>query len=291
MRKEVQSVRQLIVYADMEGASGIFDRSKEACRHAEMYPGGTLWREYGRACITSDVLAVCEAAADFGIDDILLYDAHYAGCAEHNVMLEKLPEKVRVFDVPNREFHWRRIRGQAEWEPYGIVTVGQHARFGEPDAYFAHTIQSPPIKAFWVNQKHIAEIGTAVLSFRGTPCLAKSGCAASHREAKELASTVSCITVKDKRRGWEPSPQETYPLIYSGVLDALQKAGEKLPALMDGACRCSMELTEGFRFAAPESIPWKGSFAERTAVWEAPYFEMAMELFNEVRACIVSEQS
>jgi D-aminopeptidase len=47
---------QIIVYADMEGASGIFDRNSDAVIH-----GSSLWREYGRKFITSDVLAVCQA--------------------------------------------------------------------------------------------------------------------------------------------------------------------------------------------------------------------------------------
>lgn len=55
--------------------------------------------------------------------------------------------------------------GQADWNPYGLITVGQHARYGEPDAYFPHTIQSPPIKELTLNGVHIAEIGMAVLNF------------------------------------------------------------------------------------------------------------------------------
>lgn len=195
-------MKQLIIVADMEGASGIFERNREASWHEEWGTGTTLWRDYGRDCITSDVLAVCDAANKFGIDEILLYDSHCAGFAEFNVKLEKLPPNVKVFDVPNREFHWRRIRGQALWNPFGIITVGQHARYGEENAYFPHTIQSPPLKAFWVNGKHIAEIGNAVLNFPGTPYIANIGCVASHKEARELSAEVSCITVKDKQKGW-----------------------------------------------------------------------------------------
>ena len=84
-------MKQLIVVADMEGASGIFDSNKEACWHEEMFPENPLWRSYGRPCITSDVLAVCSAATEMGIDEILLLDMHYAGCREYNVELEKLP--------------------------------------------------------------------------------------------------------------------------------------------------------------------------------------------------------
>lgn len=279
-------MKQLILFADMEGASGIFESNAEACYPDEVYKKSDLWRTYGRRCITSDVLAVCNAALEYGIDEILLYDGHYAGCAEFNVILDELPKNVRVFDVPQRCFYWRRIRGQAAWEPFGIITVGQHARYGEPNAYFAHTIQTPPIKAFWVNGKHIAEIGSAVLNFQRTPYIANVGCAASHKEARELSENVSLITVKDKLRGWEPTCEETYPIIFNGVLNALRDHENKTPVQIEGRCECSLELVEPYYFEAPEHISWKGTFEKSKALWEAPYFEIASELFNEVRACI-----
>ncbi len=283
-------MKQLIVCADMEGASGIFEHNVQALYPAELYDKSSLWQDYGRGALTSDVLAVCQGANDAGADEILLYDGHFAGCREFNVLLDRLPDNVRVFDVPNREFYWRRIRGQAAWEPWAIVTVGQHARYGEPDAYFPHTIQSPPIKAFWVNGLHLAEIGTAVTAFRGTPYAANVGCAASHREARELCETVSCITVKDKAKGWEPTPEETFPLIRTGVRDALLDIAHKKPFQMEGPCQCALEVCEGFLFDPPAHFPWKGSFSPRRAEWEAVSPEIAMELFHVVRACIVPEE-
>lgn len=273
--------KQLIIVSDMEGASGIFDENREAIFH-----GSDLWASYGRDCMTSDVLAVCEAANACGIEDILYYDGHFAGMPEFNTKLEKLPGNVRVFDTPDRCFFWRRIRGQAQMQPFGIITVGQHARYGEPDAYFAHTIQSPPIRSLYVNGIHVAEIGMAVLSFDQTPYLANIGCAASMKEARELSPTITCIPVKDKGRGWEPSPAETYPLIVQGVTEAIQGAAERPPVAFEEPCVLSMELMDGFCFAPPPHISWKGSFTPTRAEWEAPTVAIGLELFNDVRTCI-----
>lgn len=273
--------KQLIVFDDMEGASGIFESNRAAVAH-----GSDLWRSYGRNCLTSDVLAVCNAANDSGVDEIMLYDGHFAGDPEYNVLLDRLPSNVHVFDVPDRCFDWRRIRGQAAREPYGLITVGQHARYGEKNAYFPHSIQTPPIKRILVNGLNVAEIGSFVMNFCGTPYLANIGDQASHKEALELSDTVSCISVKDKEKAWEPAPEETYPLIYNGVCDALQNIEKKKPLVIDGWCHCSMELVDGYRYQAPKEIPWKGTFSENVATWEAPYIEIAWELFNEVRAYI-----
>lgn len=277
--KGVRIMKQLIILADMEGASGIFESNREACWHEEFYPQNTLWRSYGRKCITSDVLAVCKAAIDMGIDDILLYDMHFAGCEEYNSELDKLPSQVRIFDLPERRVLWSRIRGQAATDPFGIITVGQHARNGESNAYFPHTIHTPPLESFYINGIHVAEIGEGVMCFCDVPYLANIGCAASHKEALELSSNVTCITVKDKARLWEPAPEETYPLIYEGVKEAIRDYDNKTPYPYQDHCVCELNLTEEYYYDAPDSFPWKGTFEDRKAIWETHDIETALSLF------------
>ena len=274
-------MKQLIIIADMEGASGIFEHNASWCWH-----GGDDWREYGRNCITSDVLAVCNAAIDFGIDDILLYDGHFAGNTEFNVVLEKLPRIVRVFDVPDRCFDWRRIRAQALLDPFGLITVGQHARYGTPDAYFPHTIQSPPIKNFLFSGTHIAEIGNGVLSFHNARYLANIGCQASMKEAMELSDRIVTIPVKDKAKQWEPSPDETYELIYAGVVKALLQAQNAKDIYLEPPFVFSMELCDGYVFDTNADISWKGTVTVNKSEWIAPSVEIGIELFNYVRELI-----
>lgn len=271
-------MKQLILYADMEGASGIFDSNK-----SWILNGQDDWRKFGRDCITSDTLAVCNAAIDFGIDDILLYDTHFAGNDEFNIKLEQLPDKVRVFDIPNRCFFWRRIRGQALQEPFGLITLGQHARFGEQNAYFPHTIQSPPIKKFLVNGKHIAEVGMAVLNFDNTPFLANIGCQASMKEALELSTNIVTIPVKNKEHGWEPSAKDTYSLIYEGTIKALEQAKYAQTVHFESPYEFVLELLDGFIFDTEAPLTWKGSMSKMTATWVAPSVEIGLELFNFVR--------
>ena len=277
--------KQLIVVSDMEGASGIFDQDKKL-----LINGQEEWRKYGREKMTSDILAVCEAANEYGIDEILYYDGHFAGMAEFNVLVEELPSNVKLFDVPDRKFLWRRIRGQAQLNPFGIITVGQHARYGEKDAYFPHTIQSPPIKGFWVNGKHIAELGMAVLSFQGVKYLANIGCAASEKEAKELTDKVKHISVKDKSRDWEPPIEETYPIIKEGALEALENVDKAEGVVFEPPYHFKMELCEGHYFEEPENISWKGSFDREEATWEAPSVEVGLEIFNHGRGQIISAE-
>lgn len=270
--------KQLIIISDMEGVSGIFDKDVKM-----LINGDKEWREHGRKRMTSDILAVCEAANEFGIDEILFYDGHYAGNPEFNVLLDQLPSNVKVFDVPDRCFFWRRIRGQAQINPFGIITVGQHARYGEENAYFAHTIQSPPIKALWLNGVHIAEIGMAVLSFQGAKYIANVGCEASKKEAKELSEKVKHISVKDKSRKWEPSIEETYPIIKKGVLEALKESSDAEGVTIESPYTFKLELCDGYCYEKLYTFSWKGTFSKKEAIWEAPSVEIGLEIFNYVR--------
>ena len=276
-----KTVKQLIIIADMEGASGIFERNS-----TWMWNGHIDWREYGRECITSDVLAVCNAAIEYGIDDILLYDMHFAGNPEFNVILEKLPSIVRVFDVPDRCFDWRRIRGQASQNPFGLITVGFHARCDTPDAYFPHTIESPPIKNILINGIHISCLGNAVMSFYDVPFLANVVCQGSMQEAVELSEKVINIPVKDKSKKWEPSYKETYPLIYAGTLKALNQANAIKKITIKAPYLFSIELWNGFVFDTDTKITWAGTVTPKKAEWKAPTIEIGIELVDYVRELI-----
>ena len=282
-KEHANMTKQLIIVCDMEGASGIFERNKK-----ELWHGSPEWRAQGRKRLTSDVAAVCQAANECGIDDILIYDGHYAGDEEPNLIMENLPANARLFDTYHRCFDWRRIRGQAQQQPYGLVTVGQHARSGEPDAYFPHTIQTPPIAEVRLNGIHIAEIGQGVVSFSGVKYVANIGCNASMKEARELVPSVVAIPVKDKAKGWEPSPEETFPLIKEGVAQALRDIDKRQAFDIDGPCTFSMKVTDGYKFQLPDSLSWQGTMRADEATWEAPSAEMGLEIFNYVRACIVN---
>jgi len=277
--------KQLIIYADMEGASGIFDHNSGAVIH-----GSPLWREYGKKCITSDVLAVCQAANDCKIDEVLIYDGHYAGDPEYNILIDELPNNIKLFDTWNRCFDWRRIRGQADLEAFGLITVGQHARYGENDAYFPHTIQSPPIKSLSVNNKNIAEIGMCVYSFCGIKYIANIGCTASMAEAKEISRQVTCIPVKDKKRKWEPDYSETFSIIKENVIKAINDIENKETIEIDEPCFFKMTTCDNFIFKEPEKITWKGTFLDKEAYWEAPTVEIGFELFNYIRNCIIKNE-
>jgi len=80
--------RQLYILCDLEGASGISRANWDALKH-----GSDLWRSDGRALVTSDVKAVCEAANEFGIDEIIIDDEHDGGKARAEPACERAPSE------------------------------------------------------------------------------------------------------------------------------------------------------------------------------------------------------
>lgn len=271
----------MVIISDMEGASGIFESDQKLLKH-----GSDEWSRIGRKYMTSDLLAVCEAVNEFGVDEIFYYDSHYAGNSEPNVIVDLLPDNLVMADVEDRCFYWRRIRGQAEINPIGLITIGQHARNGEEHAYFAHTIQSPPIKEERLNGIHIAEIGFSVLNFHDIPYVANVGCAASEKEARELNPNITHVSCKSKKDNWEPSTDVTYPIIKEGIINALSDLENKMKTIIDGPYRFEMKLMEGYYFDQTKSISWKGTVENETATWESPDVEIGLELFNYVRELI-----
>jgi len=237
--REDMAKRQLYVLCDMEGGSGISPDNKQA-----MYYGSERWQTEGREYITSDVLAVCEAASGFGIDEIILNDSHDYGKREPNVLMEKLPENVRLVrrpHLPGKPRHM--VRG----EPFGMVIVGQHAMYGG-GGFAPHTIQSPPIGCITLNDIPVGEIGLELALFMGTRLLAIVGEQAAVNEARQLCPAAIGVPVKSLESNWYPSAQEMQSEIRSGVSDALRHRDEMSGLHLNPPFRFSLEPTNDYFF-------------------------------------------
>ena len=264
--------KQLYILCDLEGASGISDVNRKA-----MYHGSELWRSEGRALVTSDVKAVCDAANEFGIDEIIIEDEHDNGKRESNLLVTDLPGNARVLRRPHLPGKQRKvIRGQ----PYGMVFVGQHAMHGG-GGFAPHTIQSPPIGGVTVNGIRVGEIGLELAQFMGAPLLAVVGEEAAVAEAKVLCPRVVGIPVKSLEKDWFPSADETRPAIRRGVLDALRARDRASGLDLKPPFRFTLTPTDGYVFDPAKKMPvrwlmrlfffriYGGRLTEREASWEA----------------------
>jgi D-aminopeptidase len=263
--------RQLYILCDLEGASGISPANRKTMHH-----GSELWRSEGRALVTSDVKAVCDAANEFGIDEIIIEDEHDNGKREPNLLVTSLPSNARVLRRPHLPGKARKVvRG----EPYGMVFVGQHAMHGG-GGFAPHTIQSPPIGTVTINGIRVGEIGLELAQFMGAPLLAVVGEEAAIAEAKALCPRVVGIPVKSLEKNWFPSADETRPAIRRGVLDALRTRTEATGLDLKPPFRFTLTPADGYVFDLQKKMllrwltrffffrVYGGKLAEREAAWE-----------------------
>ncbi|MDD4903266.1 MAG: M55 family metallopeptidase [Candidatus Bipolaricaulis sp.] len=263
--------KALYILCDVEGASGISRANWNALRH-----GSDLWRSEGRALITSDVKAVCEAANEFGIDEIIIDDEHDGGKREPNLLLEQLPGNVRVLRRPHLPGKARKsFRGQ----PFGMIFVGQHAMCGG-GGFAAHTI-APHIGAIAVNGLRVGEIGLELASFMGSPLLALVGEEAAVAEARTLCPHLVGIPVKSQEKSWFPAAEETHAMIRRGTIRALRERETATGLHLTPPFRFTLSPADGYVFDGKSKMPmrwlvWlvffrlsKGRLTEHEASWEA----------------------
>ena len=271
----------------MEGASGISPENRVAMRH-----GSDLWRSQGRSLITSDVAAVCDAAAAFGIDEILLNDAHDYGMREPNVLVGKLPENVRLVRRPYLPGKPRRM---ARGALCGMVIVGQHARFGG-GGFAPHTIQSPPIGRVTLDGIEVGEIGLELALFMGTPLLAVIGEEAAVEEGRALCANAVGVPVKSLEKDWFPSAQDTRTSIQEGVLEALRRQSEMSGLTLESPHRFTLEPADGYRFRPAKRSPScvlsrfilrrlsRGTITEAKASWQTKTIVGGLYALHSARA-------
>ena len=264
------SKRQVYVLCDIEGASGISLANKGAMVH-----GSADWKQYGRSLITSDVQAVCTAINEFGIDEIIINDAHDNMKRTPNVLPDELPSNVRILRRPSLPGKPGRVIRD---EPFGMVIVGQHAMAGG-GGLTPHTI-AWPFAEIIINDLRVGEIGIELASFMGTRLLAVIGEQAAINEAHALCPTCVGVPVKSLESGWFPSAEEMHPIIREKTLEALQHREEmtglhlKAPFRFEMRPHESLFLNRDKRFFLRTLMRYivfnrcKGTMTENAVTWE-----------------------
>jgi len=230
--------RRLYVLCDIEGASGISPENREAMTH-----GSAAWTSQGRPFITSDVKAVCEAAVEYGVDEIILNDSHDNGHRTPNVLPGELPRNVRLVRRPYLPSKPRRMAGS---NLYGIVIVGQHAMAGG-GGFSPHTI-TWQFGEVSINNLRVGEIGIELAMFMEVPLLAIIGEQAAVAEAQAICPSCVGVPVKSLENDWFPTANQMRTIIQEKTLEAL-KHHEKMTGLqLEAPYRFRLRPHEKLRF-------------------------------------------
>lgn len=264
-----ETKKRLYILCDMEGASGISKANRQAMVH-----GSDLWRSEGRAMVTSDVRAVCEAANEFGIDEIIIEDEHDGGKRLSNLLVTNLPANAHVLRRPHLPGKARKVVGG---EPFGMVFVGQHAMAGG-GGFAPHTV-APYIGTVTLNGTRVGEIGLELAAFAGAKLLAVVGEEAAIAEARALCPRVVGIPVKSLEKSWFPSADETHEGIRRRTLEALRLHDQATGLHFVPPFRFTMTPADGHVFDPEKKMPlrWLARLALRRGNGRLTWSEASWE--------------
>lgn len=213
---------KVLIAVDMEGISGVVDRS-----HVN-----STSSEYARFrhIMTADVNAAVRRAVSAGATEVIISDGH--GGAK-NILVEELDAAAHLHTGNRTKL--QMIRG-LDKSVDGVLFIGYHAMNGAENAILSHTMSSAKIGELRINGRPTGEFGlnAAVAGFYGVPAIMISGDQTACAEAKSFVSGLQTAVVKTahSRSSAECLPiSESRALIEATAAKAVRKLAEgKAPA-------------------------------------------------------------
>lgn len=166
---------RILLGVDGEGISQISD-------HRECWPAYPQYWTVGRSKFTADLVAAARGLLRGGASEVLVFDGHGDG-TWHNVLIDQLPEGVRMFNSGSDAFD--------SW-----FQVGAHSRCGTPNGFISHT--NVPYFRVAINGNLATESHLEALEWGSLP-IGITGDAALDPELDDFLSGVPFLPVKRSR--------------------------------------------------------------------------------------------
>lgn len=176
--------KRLYISADIEGVAGVVSK-------AQTGPVGFEYQE-ARQWMTNEVIAVCEAATEVGVEEIVVSDSH--GNAQ-NLLPDRLPSGVKLVRG------WPRPLGMMQGIEMGryeaAIFVGYHVGAGAMTGVLPHT-NTGAFRAVKVNGRPASEtlLNAGVAAHFGVPVILATGDDAYTRHVADLIDGIETATVK-----------------------------------------------------------------------------------------------
>lgn len=177
--------KRLYISADIEGVAGVVTQQQTTITGFEF--------QQAREWMTNEVLAVCEAAFESGVKEIVVSDSHGSG---QNLLLNTFPRGVQIVRS------WPRPLGMMEGIDHGkfdaAVLLGYHTGASDMRGVLAHTLSSRAFRDISFNGSSVSEtiISAAIASHFCVPIIMASGDDAYTEHAQSVFKDVEVATVK-----------------------------------------------------------------------------------------------
>lgn len=237
-------MNKLYISADIEGVSGIVDWKET--------DNGDFQSAYFRAQMTREVKAACEAAAEAGVTDVLVKDAHGTG---RSIDPSALPRNACILRS------WTKdplvMMGGFDSSFEGVFFIGYHSMAGSGGNPLSHTmdlnvqelrINGRPVSEFVINAYTAASMGVPVLLLTGDRELCET--------AKEYNPNLVTVPVSE---GIGNGSVSIHPDL----------AAERIKA---AAASVLAEDPSTFRFPLPDSFDVSIVYKQHYRAYKASYF-------------------
>jgi D-amino peptidase len=235
----VKRVKSVYMFTDLEGVAGVDDwdpRNRDYGAQAK----GVAERTEMQRLLTGEVNAAAEGLFAAGVEEVLVVDGHGAG---RTILVEELIPGVEIGRGAERPYWLIGISPRFD----ALVQVGMHAMAGTPNACLAHT-QSRGY-TYRINGRELGEMEQAALlaGELGIPWVFTSGDAHACKEAEGWVPGMVTAPVK---RGLSlncaihMSPADARALIRERVQEAVARAGEIAPLMLEGPFVMEVEREE-----------------------------------------------
>jgi D-amino peptidase len=225
---------RLSISADIEGIAGIVTR--------EQGRAGGFEYEQARTWMTDSVLAVCAAARERGVTEVVVSDSHGNG---HNLQLERMPDYVQLVRS------WPRPLGMMqgiEVGPYvGAALVGYHAGSTNVSGVLAHTLSSEFFQEIRLNGRTASEavLSAALAGQFSVPILMIAGDDTFVAETQALLGDIPSATLKSaygNTSAMSPSLGVAQARLQAATREGLAKLGAMEPYRIDGTVEVGIRL-------------------------------------------------
>jgi D-amino peptidase len=225
---------KIFVSADIEGIVGVVTREQGR-------PTGFEY-EQARTWMTDGVLAVCSAAREAGVSEVVVADSHGNGC---NLQFERMPDYVQLVRS------WPRPLGMMQGIELGgyagALLIGYHAGSSNLGGVLSHTLSSDLFQEIRLNQTVVSEtaISAAIAGHFEVPVLMIAGDDVLVAEARLLLGDVSTATLKTaygSSSALNLSLGVAAARLRESTLAALAAAGQRKPLRMPGPITIALRL-------------------------------------------------
>jgi D-amino peptidase len=238
---------KFFISVDMEGISGIVDRSMVSSQERDY--------ERGRKLMVGDVNACIEGILD------VYPDAEITVCDAHGSMNNIDPEALHTQATLVRGYPKPQSQLAALDDTYdAAMFLGYHSKKGTKHGIMSHTYSGGNIESLHINSIEVGEtaMNAGIAAYYNVPLLLVTGDQAVCDEANELDPEIQTVPVKTATGRVSAKvihPEKAREMIKKGAKMAAQKHDKIQPKRIESPVEFRMRFTDAKRADAASFMP------------------------------------